>query len=71
VTTYEVKLTDRAERNWQQAYERYANRSPEAAERWYNGMQAALDSLKQNPDRCPLADESSRFPIEMPEAQHA
>ena len=62
---YEVKLTDRAEENWRQAYEWYADRSPEVAERWYNGMQAALDSLKQNPERCPLADENSRFPIEL------
>lgn len=28
-------------------------------------MQVALDSLKKNPERCPLADESSRFPIDL------
>ncbi|MCI0335821.1 MAG: type II toxin-antitoxin system RelE/ParE family toxin [Planctomycetes bacterium] len=62
---YDVNLTARAEREYQLAYEWYADRSPEAAEKWFMGMQAALDSLKRNPERCPLADENTSFPIEL------
>jgi plasmid stabilization system protein ParE len=63
--TYDVKFTGRAEENYRQACEWYAERSPEAAENWYEGMQAALDSLKHDPEHCPLADENSSFPIEL------
>ena len=63
--TYEVYLTDRAERNWREAYEWYAEWLQEAAEQWYDTMQTALDSLKHNPQRCPLADENASFPIEL------
>ena len=63
--TYEINLTARAERNWREAYEWYADRSVEAAEKWYVAMQSALDSLKHNPVRCPLADENKSVPIEL------
>jgi plasmid stabilization system protein ParE len=62
---YEIRFTTRAEQNYREAYEWYAERSSQAAEKWFVGMQAALDSLKQNPERCPLADENSQFPIEL------
>ena len=62
---YQVNLTDRAERNWREAYEWYAVRSHEVAEQWYDAMQAALDSLKHDPERSPLADENTSFPIEL------
>lgn len=63
--TYAVKLTSRAEIDYQQACAWYSERSTQAAEKWYEDLQSALDSLKQNPERCPLADENSRFPIEL------
>ena len=63
--TYDVNLTDRAEQNWREAYEWYAERSREAAEVWYEALRAALDSLKHDPERCPFADENSRFPTEL------
>jgi plasmid stabilization system protein ParE len=65
VKIYSVNLTDRAEQNWRQAYEWYADRSLEVAQQWYDTMLTALDSLKLNPERWPLADESQRFPIEL------
>ena len=63
--TYDVHLTDRAENNWREAYEWYAERSREAAEAWYDAMLATLNSLKHEPERCPLADENLRFPTEL------
>jgi plasmid stabilization system protein ParE len=62
---FDVKLTTRAEREYREGYEWYADRSPSAAEKWFIGIEAALDSLKRNPERCPLADENSQFPIEL------
>ncbi len=65
MTQYEVKLTSRGERDFQNACQWYAERSTVAANNWYDGTQLALDSLKGNPERCPLADENLRFPIEL------
>jgi plasmid stabilization system protein ParE len=62
---YEVKLTGEADRNIRSAYEWYAERSPDAAERWYRGIMQALASLEFDPQRCALANENERAPIEL------
>jgi plasmid stabilization system protein ParE len=43
----------------------YAERSQTAADRWYAGLLESLNSLAKNPQRCPLALENPRFPIEL------
>ena len=43
------------------------HRSLEQAERWYLGFLNALDSLREKPDRCPLARENPKFPYEIRE----
>ncbi|NLY00458.1 MAG: type II toxin-antitoxin system RelE/ParE family toxin [Rhodopirellula sp.] len=62
---YEVVLTERAERNLHSFYEWYACRSPEAADRWFEGILQSLYSLEEAPDRCPFARENHRFPIDL------
>lgn len=62
---YEVVLTEEAERNLHAAYEWYDSRSAEAARRWYDGIVRAMASLEQSPERCPLARENERFPVEL------
>jgi plasmid stabilization system protein ParE len=41
--------------------------APRQAARWYAGFSAAIDSLAENPDRCPLARENDLFPYELRE----
>lgn len=41
------------------------NRSVEQAERWYDGIVAAIRSLSKNPERFPLAQENDEFPYEV------
>ena len=63
--TYRLLITQRAAADLEEAYRWYAERSPEGAVRWYNGFLDALDTLAANPERCPLAPEDSKFPIEV------
>jgi plasmid stabilization system protein ParE len=62
---YDVALTDEAKHNVRAAVAWYAERSPSAADRWYEGLQNAIDSLAIDPYRCPLADENQRAPVEL------
>jgi len=62
---YEVVLTEQAERSLHAAYRWYDSRSAEAAGRWYDGIVRAMTSLEQSPERCPLARENDRFPVEL------
>jgi len=63
--TYRLLISQRAAADLEEAYRWYAERSPEGAVRWYNGFLDALDTLAADPERCPLAPEDSRFPIEV------
>ena len=59
---YEVVLTRRAERDRDRAYAWYAvHFSERFAERWYNGLSAAISRLAEKPNRYPKAYESSKF----------
>jgi plasmid stabilization system protein ParE len=37
----------------------------ESAERWFNGIMAAIKTLRDRPQRCPLAEESQRLQAEI------
>ena len=64
--TYRVLLTERARRDLEAACTWWAqNRSHEQAQRWYAGFAAAIRSLRQNPERCPRAQESEALPFEL------
>jgi plasmid stabilization system protein ParE len=62
---YQVKVSDRAARDLEEAFNWYAQRTPETAARWYNGFLDALHNLARNPELCPLAAESKKFPVEI------
>jgi plasmid stabilization system protein ParE len=62
---YDVVLTVEAQENARAAYSWYAERSHKVADRWCEGLLDALASLETNPEHCPLANENSRFPIEL------
>jgi plasmid stabilization system protein ParE len=38
----------------------YAERSPDAAQRWHDGLSRAIDSLAKLPTRCPVSQADSR-----------
>lgn len=49
---YAVEVTEIAAAEIDSAYEWIKERAPDAAERWYAGLMAALSSLRRNPRRC-------------------
>jgi plasmid stabilization system protein ParE len=62
---YNVRLTDEAKQNVHATVSWYAERSEEAADRWYNGFMKLIDSLAADPHRHPVALEDPRFPLEL------
>lgn len=58
--TYRVLLTATARDEFLEAFRWLAERSPEAADRWRLGFEAALLSLADRPDRHLVAEEESR-----------
>ena len=63
--TYRVETTDEADADAERAYRWIANQAPERAPDWYNGLLDAIDSLKEQPMRCPLAPEDYVFQAEI------
>ena len=53
-----------------QAHLWLAERSPDAAERWFNSLYDTIGSLAFFPERCPLAPESEFFNVEIREIFH-
>ncbi len=64
--TYHVNLTHRAGRELEGAADWWAaHRSANQAADWYAGFSASIESLAEDPERCPLAPEDGRFPYEI------
>jgi plasmid stabilization system protein ParE len=49
---YRVEVTETAAVEIDDAYAWIRDRSPHAAQKWYEGLMTALSSLRQNPRRC-------------------
>lgn len=47
-----------------------AERNPDAADRWFNGIYDTIGSLEFFPERCPLAPESKSLNVEIREIFH-
>jgi plasmid stabilization system protein ParE len=56
---YRVVITTRARADAVEAFRWLAERSPDAAARWYDGFQKAIAKLATMPERCPVAHEDS------------
>ena len=63
--SHEVLVTERAERELNQAANWIAETAPETAERWFNGFVQSILTLSSNPERCSLAAENKSFPFEL------
>jgi plasmid stabilization system protein ParE len=61
---YQVWLTARAERDTVRVIRYLAKSSRATAARWFAGLETALQSLEENPQRCSLAPEADALSIE-------
>ncbi len=61
-----VLMTDRADAEMEAAYLWWAeNRSKVQADKWYNALVDAINSLADNPERCAVSRENQRFGFEI------
>ena len=63
---YDVKITDSALSDAEDyvRFLRDGKQEPEAAERWFRGLVAAIFSLEEMPQRCPVIPEADEFDVE-------
>jgi len=59
--TYRVVVTARARADALEAFTWLAERSPDAAERWFLALQEAIEGLSTTPERHPVAEEESEL----------
>ncbi len=57
--SYRVVITARARADAVEAFRWIAERSPDAAARWYDDFQKAIAKLATMPERCPVAEDES------------
>lgn len=63
--SYAVFLTAEAERNREQAYLFYLERSLQGAHRWFAAYEKTIDKLIDDPERFAIARESEDFPTKL------
>ena len=63
--SFEVHVSRRAEQDIEAAYQWLRELDESAAERWIDGLEIALESLSEHPERCGLAIESQAFDQEI------
>jgi plasmid stabilization system protein ParE len=56
---FRVELTKSAEADLEALYLWVTGRAPHQGAAWFNGLEEAMLSLDQHPERCPLASEST------------
>jgi plasmid stabilization system protein ParE len=67
---YQIEITTPAENDLYAAFERIRAVAPSVAERWLRGIFKTIFSLKEMPDRCPLAPESETLGLEIRHLLH-
>jgi len=65
--TFRVILQRLATEDLQEAYQRAAKQAPLAAARWLDRFESSLQTLEQNPGRCPFARENMKVDVELRE----
>ncbi len=63
--TYEIKISSEADAEADMVYEWIARDSLRNASRWYFGLFDVMQTLSENPQRCPLAPDNSAFDDEV------
>lgn len=65
---YRVEIAASAKANIREAANwLYEQASPAVATRWLAGLYGAMSTLEKQPERCPVAAESHKFPVEIRE----
>jgi plasmid stabilization system protein ParE len=62
---YRVIIQPPAAAEMDDAYLWITERAPDSATKWFNELEAAISSLNDLPQRCPLAEESKAFDVEI------
>jgi len=57
---YRVEIAKTAETQLEELYLWVVERAPQPGAAWFNGLEQAMLSLDQHPQRCPIAPESFR-----------
>ncbi len=55
---YRVRFTANAEKDLERLYLWVVAQAPRRGPEWFKGLENAIDSLQENPRRCPLAPEN-------------
>ena len=58
---YLIDITPRAERDLTQLFQDINAANSEAALNWYGGLKAAILSLREHPNRCPVTPENKKL----------
>jgi toxin ParE1/3/4 len=58
---YLVKTTPRSERDLANLYREINAEHSDAALKWYRGLKAAVLSLEEQPNRCPVTPENDKY----------
>ncbi len=58
---YNVRFTDRAERDFASLFEQIDAEESDAALKWFRGLTEAVLSLEEMPHRCPATPEKPQF----------
>ena len=61
MTKFRVVIQPPASAEMEQAFLWIAEQNPEAAAKWFHGLEAAIQGLATMPERCPVAPENERF----------
>ena len=67
---YRVIIQPPAAAEMDEAYLWVVEHAPESATKWFNGLEAAIQTLDSFPQRCPLAEESKAFDVEIRQLIH-
>jgi plasmid stabilization system protein ParE len=67
---YRVIIQPPAGADMDKAYLWIFEHAPESATKWFNGLEAAIQTLESFPQRCPLAEESQAFVLEIRQLIH-
>lgn len=62
---YQIIIQPPAQADIERAYLWMLDRAPMSAAAWYNGLQQAIDTLQNFPQRCPIAPEDEYFAEEI------
>lgn len=65
---YRTEFTKRSARAVNDTLEWLGNRSPEAADQFFDQLQEQLQKLRDNPERYPSAEEAAEFGFDLREA---